>query len=925
MAMADVQPLLAQFDRFVLDEANARIARDGVPIELPPRAFAVLCALARQGGRLVVKDALLQEVWGHQFVSESVLKTTVSQLRAALADDPKTPRYIETAPRRGYRFIAALQAGLAPAPPAPVVPAATMEEGLLVGRDAALALLRAGLAQARQGRCQLVLVAGEPGIGKSTLVQHFLREQAALPQALGQCVEQYGTGEPYLPLLEALNALCRPQEGAALRALMRQVAPTWLVQLPWYVTDADRLQLQREVAGATQQRMLRELGELLDRQTAAGPLLLLLEDLHWSDEATVQAIGYLARRRGGASLLLLGTLRPAEVIAADHPLQGLRQELKLHRVCEEIELEAFSESEVASYLAGRLPGQAVPDALVRRLHGHTEGLPLFVANVVDTLAAEGRLARADDAPFAVPRNIVGVLEGQLARLPQEVQRWLAVASVAGSEFSDLALAQVLEIDAAPLRDAFETLVRQQRWLRSAGWTTMADGRVAARFALSHALYRHVLYHSLGEAQRVAWHRRFGAVLEGALGAGQAGLAGELAMHFELGHDLERAIRYLLRGASAALSRFAPSEALQSARHGLELLARVAPAQDTRERELQLRVLEGIALAQQTVFSSPEVGAAFERAQVLCDELPPQPAHARALHGLWWVTFGRGELPRARALAERILALGRSAGDPSLRVAGGGALGMTLAHIGDFVGARRELEGALASYRAAGPELTQELFVQDPGVEALGYLGLLAWWMGSPSRSRAYLAQAEAAAERTKHPPTLAIALHLSSVLHSVAREYEQVLAKTERLHRLVEGYWLTAGPSVHGWIHGRALVAAGEEERGLAEMRDAAARCRAIGLRVGLTGFHHMYADACRSVGRNEEAWESLTQALELAQALGELCLLGPIHRSRAELLLARGDAVAAQGEVEQAIHYAVQREALQHELEARLLWSLLP
>ncbi|MEJ8839583.1 AAA family ATPase [Ramlibacter sp. AN1133] len=951
--MPDVQPLLAQFDRFVLDEANARIARDGVALELPPRAFAVLCALARQGGRLVVKDALLQEVWGHQFVSESVLKTTVSQLRAALADDPKTPRYIETAPRRGYRFIAPLQATASPATvlppavqapplpapvtaplPAPVTAAmpapmpapipAPAPESLLIARDAALAVLRARLAQAGQGRCQLVLLAGEPGIGKSTLVNHFLHEQAQVPQALGQCVEQYGTGEPYLPILEALNALCRPQEGAALRALMRQVAPTWLVQLPWYLTDADRLQLQREVAGATQQRMLRELGELLDRHTAGTPLILLLEDLHWSDEATVQAIGYLARRRGTACLLLLGTLRPAEVIAADHPLQGLRQELKLHGACEEIELESFSEAEVAAWLARRLPGQSMPDTFVRRLHGHTEGLPLFLANVVDTLQAEGRLAQAEDAPLTVPRNIAGVLERQFARLSPELQRWLGAASVAGMEFPDLTLAEVLEVDGEALRAAFDGLVRQQRWLRSAGWMNLADGRLAARFAFSHALHRHVLYQALGEAQRVAWHRRFGAVLERALAPGHAGLAGELAMHFERGQDPARAIHYLQRGAAAALSRFAPGETVQSARHGLALLARLQE-QDTREQELELRVLEGVALAQQTVFSSPEVGAVFDRAQQLCDELPPRPAHARALHGLWWVTFGRGELQRARALAERILELGRSAGDPSLLVAGGGALGMTLAHIGDFAAARRALEGALAAYAAAGPELTMELFVQDPGVEAMGYLGLLAWWTGCPSRARAYFAQAEAAALRCKHPPTLAVALHMASILNAVAREYDQVLEKTRRIHRLVEGHWLTGGTSIHGWLQGRALVATGAVEEGLAQMRQAAEHCRASGLRVGFTGFHHMYADACRSVGRNDEAWASLEQGIALAHASGELCVLGPLHRSRAELLLARGDAAAAQADLLQAIALAREREALQHELEARLLWCMLP
>src|SRR6185436_6486020 len=105
--MSDVQPLLAQFSEFLLDEGNARLVRNGEPVDLPPKAFAVLCTLVRNGGRLVGKEALLDAVWGHQHVSESVLKTTVSQVRAALADDAKRPQFIETASRLGYRFIAA--------------------------------------------------------------------------------------------------------------------------------------------------------------------------------------------------------------------------------------------------------------------------------------------------------------------------------------------------------------------------------------------------------------------------------------------------------------------------------------------------------------------------------------------------------------------------------------------------------------------------------------------------------------------------------------------------------------------------------------------------------------------------------------------------------------------------------------------------
>src|SRR6185369_4782066 len=157
--------------------------------------------------------------------------------------------------------------------------------------------------------------------------------------------------------------------------------PTWLLQLPWFLGSEDRRDLQRETSGATQDRMLREFGELIEHVAADRPVLLVLEDLHWSDHATVQLLGYLARRRRPASIMVLGTFRPTELIIGEHPLAALRQDLRSHRLCTEIDLESFSEADVGDYLGARF-GKPVPEAFVQALHAHTYGLPLFVVNVV---------------------------------------------------------------------------------------------------------------------------------------------------------------------------------------------------------------------------------------------------------------------------------------------------------------------------------------------------------------------------------------------------------------------------------------------------------------------------------------------------------------------------------------------------------------
>src|SRR5262245_30066284 len=197
-AVPSDEPLLLRFHPFELDERQARLTRDGRPLAVAPKAFEVLCALARSAGQLVRKDELLDAVWGHRHVSESVLKTIVSELRAALGDDAKRPRFIETASRRGYRFIAPLQAPGAArvatlAPPASIAAPVTMPESTLIGREAARQQLHAAWRAASGGRRQIVWLTGEAGIGKTTLIEHVMGEladQATL--AHGQCVEQHG-------------------------------------------------------------------------------------------------------------------------------------------------------------------------------------------------------------------------------------------------------------------------------------------------------------------------------------------------------------------------------------------------------------------------------------------------------------------------------------------------------------------------------------------------------------------------------------------------------------------------------------------------------------------------------------------------------------------------------------------------------------
>jgi DNA-binding winged helix-turn-helix (wHTH) protein/tetratricopeptide (TPR) repeat protein len=946
--MAESPALRVRFGDFQIDESDARLSLAGRPVELPPKAFELLCALVRRPGQLLTKDALLDAVWGHRHVSESVLKSTVSQLRAALADDAQQPRFIETAPRRGYRFIAAI--GAPPAEPhGTSVPPPDPAGSGLIGRDVALGQLQASLAAALTGKRQLLFVAGDAGIGKSSLIDRFV---GALPaprpaHALGQCVEHYGAGEAYMPVLEALNMLSRGEAGEGLVGLMRQVAPTWLVQLPWFLNDQDRRELQREVAGATQDRMLREFGELLDRYTAQRPLLLVLEDLHWSDHATVQLIGFLARRRTAAALLLLGSFRPTEVIVDDHPLAGLRQELRLHRLCRDLDLEAFSEAEVGELVAARLQQRPVPEDFVRALHAHTEGLPLFAVNLLDELIADGALYREeadgwqfpDASAFRLPHGVAGVVEKQITRLPSDLQLLLGAASVAGTEFIHAPLADVLQQSPEALQRQLDGIVARQHWLRCTGVAVLPDGRIGTRYAFRHALYRHVFYQRLGLAQRVLWHREVAAALAAAHGRRAPEIAAELAMHFERGQQPAQALGALLSVAARALHRGAAHEALRAVRQGLQLMAQVAKeaeragavgpadvadlpgaaeAAELASVELELRVLEGVALTRMYVISDPQVAAAFERARPLCDLELDSPARARALHGLWWVSYVRGELSQARLLAQRILALAEAgSADPGLQLAGYSTMGLTLTMMGELRPAQQHLQAVIDLHQRLGDARPSGTFLQDPGVEARCYLALVAWWTGEPLSARRLAAEAVALAEQIRHPISQVIALHLAAVVHYLAEEWQRSLALIERLFEVIRFHGLPRNPGAFSWVRGHVRAALGQVDDGLAEMREAEASCVRIGMRVGLTGFQLHFAEACRDAGRIDDALAAANRGLTIAVAGQERMLLSPLHRLKAELLLARGASELARTELLAALEAARRQDAAFHELAA--------
>lgn len=354
----------------------------------------------------------------------------------------------------------------------------------IVGREAELVCLQDWLERARRGERQVIFVTGEPGIGKSSLIETFLERVAGDQEiwiARGQCLEQYGTGEPYLPVLEALSGLCREPGRDRMVALLRQQAPMWLAQMPWLVTSDERDRLQQAMMGATRERMLREIAEAFESLAADTLLVMTLEDLHWSDYSTLDLISLLARRRAPAQLMIIGTYRPVDVSLSDHPIRAVKQELQMHRQCKELPLAFLNEESITDYLAARFVGSDFPVALTRVFQQRTGGNPLFMVNVGDYLVSQGLVVESEggwklkddveNLAVGVPDDVWQVIEKQIERLNHDQQRVLEAASVAGTEFSVAAVSAGLLDEPSRVEQHCEELARRQRFLHHCVWPT----------------------------------------------------------------------------------------------------------------------------------------------------------------------------------------------------------------------------------------------------------------------------------------------------------------------------------------------------------------------------------------------------------------------------------------------------------------------
>jgi len=905
-----LSPLHVRFGEFELDELNARLLRDGTAIALSPTPFNVLCALVRQPGTLLTKHALLDQIWGHRFVSDSVLKGAISEVRTVLGDDPRQPRYIETVPRRGYRFVA-LSSPFGELTGDTVHTPAQLTEFKLelqsassfIGRAAELARLQSAWESTSRKSPAVVWIAGEPGIGKTTLIEHFINDLSGVVVVRGQCVQPYGDGEPYLPVLEALAKLARRDPEVAI--LLRTVAPTWLLQLPWLCTSEQREALLRELVGTNPQRMLREMGEFLDRYSESRPLLLVTEDMHWADRSTIQLMEYFARRNCSGRLMWLGSFRLTEVIALDHPMMALRHELRLQGICEEIVLDAFSEAEVGAYLAEQVPRLATNEKFVCALHERTEGVPLFVASMAreaGALVARGEIAKVLQlVSTTVPENLTALIDYYVSRLSPQRRQLLVAAAVCGMEFRLDTLAHVLGNDVSQLGETCDELAREQLWL-AASASTQENGKEKSYF-FRHALFRQVLYERPAATVRAELHGKVGSALEAEHAAGQNVAAIELATHFDRGHMPLMALRYYGEAARIALLHLSPTECMSLTARALGLMDQVPPGAERSTLELTLATLHGVA-AVQALGAGDEARTAYVRACALLGDVPHHPMSGLALHGLGFVLDLRAEYSEALATARRAKSLAAKNDDPLLTLAAYAVQGQVLMMQGHPLAARKALDSSIPALERASPEAEQSFigFVADPQVTVLAMSSLPLTQLGQFKQARGRLQQAYTRARVLAQPMALLVTLWFDALFEIRRGDAARVGAIADEMKSLVDRSELAQGKTAYRWFRGWADVHQGEPAQGFRNIREAYEENCGLGMVSGGSETLGYAAEALVALGDIDGAQEQLRQALDIVHNYGERIYLPQLLMIEAVIAQSRGDSAASETSIRHAV-----------------------
>jgi class 3 adenylate cyclase/predicted ATPase len=794
----------------------------------------------------------------------------------------------------------------------------------LVGREEEMALLGKCWERAKEGQGQVVLLSGEPGIGKSRLVQE-IKEQVVREgyTRLEFRASPYHENTAYYPIVEHLQRLLNlqtsdsPQE--KLDKLERKLRE-YEFALPETLPLSAALLTLPEPAGypplaVAPQRQRQKTLELLVlwllKEAERNPVLSVWEDLHWCDPSTLEFYHLLLDQVPKTRILALATGRP-EFISRWGARSHYKQ-ITLGR------LEHRHAERLAKEVAGP---RSLPAELMQQIVSKTDGVPLFVEELVKMVVESGMLTEqrgqyelsSSLPPLAIPSTLRDSLMARLDRL-SAFRDVVQLAATLGREFSYELIRAVWPMDAVALQKGLAAMVEAELLYQS--------GVVSqAKYYFKHSLIQETAYDSVLRSRRQQLHLQVVRTLEEKFPGITEAQPELLARYCTAANLKEKAIVYWQRASEVAVRRSANKEAISQLTTGLDLLKTLPDSRERAQQELTMLVTLGAPLAAAKGYSAPDVERTFTKARELCQQLGEIPQLFPVMDRLSGYYLLRGDFEKALEIGQQMLVLARTAQDPGFALEAHRAIANTLYYLGELVRARDHLRTAVTLYDPKKHQSHAFIYGQDPGVASLSYEARVLGYLGYLEQADAKAEQALTLAKNLAHPHSLAYAWHNAAEVHRQRADVQMSLKCAERALELSHEHgfplWFALAQIYRGW----ALAHLGRHEEALATIPRGIADYRAAGHEMAIPRFLVLLAEAHGHAGQAREGLGVLAEALVIVQRDGDRnAEAAELYRIRGELLLALSaeHQDEAEASLRRAVVIARRQQAKSPELRATM------
>jgi len=781
----------------------------------------------------------------------------------------------------------------------------------LVDRAQEFPLLRESWAQARRGHGNVVVLSGEPGIGKSRLIRALMDEVATEQhRILTSFCSSENAGSAFVPIADMLrreHGLGRStvqyddfrRLAAALEAdgLPQEAIPTLATFLLLKMPDGVHLPVLSPEG--LRQRTMEWLRLWLFKQADGDPVLFVVEDLHWADASTLEWLDQVSRHLRTTKIMIVVTARSE----FRHPFSGWQQ-------VTEIPLSRLGSEHLAELLGVLTKGRIFPPALRDPIIDRSDGIPLFLEEQVKTVyetvpesALDGAThQQAANRNFKIPTSLRGLLAARLDRL--KIGKTIAqIAAVIGREFSYDILAAIVPFVRDQLLQGLDELTRSEILYVSGTGSS-------STYSFKHSLLHEAAYQTLLRAKRKQYHRQIARAYLDDFPQLVETQPEVVAHHFEMAGLPHDAAHYWFLAGKRAREQSAYLEAAVDFRKALRQVETLAPSPDRLKEEIKITVALGSALIATRGYAAPEVQATYSRANELCAKGGNARELLSSLAGLLTYYQVHGPLSEALVLAERILRLSESTSDPALVLAAHRRLGLCRFSLGEMRRGRDHLARALELYELKRARVYIDLINTDPGVVGLINLAWTEWFIGNLDSAMEYGVRARRLARELGHPLSLAYALSLSA---AVSQGFEDIDATFEFAAEAIElatknafAYWLAWATILQGW----AIARKGQPGTGLETMLKGLRAYEATGAQFFKPHALTLIADVHRSIGQYREGLAFIDEAISCAARTEVRFYDAEIWRVKGDLLVGMGNADDARRCYEMALEVATAQGA---------------